>query len=59
MLYGYVGAGVVEFDDVVVKLIVQGSASISVTEKKRTSLETKTTVEEMEENERRSKESKE
>jgi hypothetical protein len=56
MLYGYVGAGVVEFDDVVVKLIVQGSASISVTKKRRTSLETKTTVEEMEENERRSKE---
>ena len=59
MLYGYVGAGVVEFDDVVVKMIVQGSASISVNKQKRHSLETKITIKEMEENERRSKESKE
>ena len=56
MLYGYIGAGVVEFDDVVVKLLVQGSASISGNKKRRTSLETKTTVEEMEKNESRDKE---
>ena len=56
MLYAYIGGGVVEFDDVVVKLIVQGSAIVSVDKKRRPSLETKTTVEEMEENERRSKE---
>lgn len=57
MLYAYLGGGVVEFDDVVVKQIL--AASPSDPEKaRRHSLETGVTVEEMEENERRSRQSK-
>jgi hypothetical protein len=55
MLYAYLGAGVVEFDDVVLKQIVPPSPSDSVKDP-RHSLETKVTMKEMEENERRSKE---
>jgi hypothetical protein len=55
MLYAYLGAGVVEFDDVVLKQVVPPSPSDSVKDP-RHSLETKVTMKEMEENERRSKE---
>jgi hypothetical protein len=55
MLYAYLGAGVVEFDDVVVKQIKPVPAD--VTEKiRRHSLETGVTIKDMEENERRSRE---
>ena len=53
MLLAYLYEGVVEFDDVVIKEIVQ-AASENLIKEKRTSLGTKTTVKEMEENERRS-----
>ncbi len=55
MLYGYLGAGWIEFDDVVVKQIVPASPGEHVKDR-RHSLETKVTIQEMEENERRSKE---
>ena len=55
MLYAYLGAGVVEFDDVVVKQIVPASPGAG-DKRRRHSLETKVTVEEMEENERRGRE---
>lgn len=55
MLYAYLGAGVVEFDDVVLKQIVPPSPSDQVKDR-RHSIETKVTIKEMEENERRSKE---
>jgi hypothetical protein len=58
MLYAYVGAGVVEFDDVVLKQIVPASPG-GEHQEPRHSLGTKVTVEEMEENERRSREAKE
>jgi hypothetical protein len=57
MLYGYKGAGVVEFDDVVVKQIVPAITS-QQNQPKRQSLETKVTIPEMEENRRRSEELK-
>jgi hypothetical protein len=57
MLYAYLGAGVVEFDDVVVKQIVPASPGEGHKDP-RHSLETKVTVKEMEENERRSREAK-
>jgi len=52
MLYGYMGAGAVEFDDVVVKQILPASHGGGA-KLRRHSLETDTTLEEMEENERR------
>ncbi|MBN2021869.1 MAG: hypothetical protein JW809_03670 [Pirellulales bacterium] len=55
MLYGYLGAGAVEFDDVVVKQIVPASPGESA-KTRRHSLETRTTLKEMEENRRRSEE---
>ena len=55
MLYAYLGAGEVEFDDVVVKQIVPASPGAGHKEP-RHSLETKVTAKEMEENERRSRE---
>jgi hypothetical protein len=58
MLYAYTGAGVVEFDDVVVKQIVPGVTS-EQNQPARHSLGTKVTVKEMEENERRSQQAKE
>jgi hypothetical protein len=58
MLYAYVGAGVVEFDDVVLKQIVPASPGEEHREP-RHSLGSKVTVKEMEENERRSREAKE
>jgi len=58
MLYAYITAGVVEFDDVVVKQIVPASSSVQ-NKTRRHSKETKITLQEMEENERRSKELKE
>ncbi len=57
MLYAYLGAGVVEFDDVVVKQIVPVSPG-GHDKDRRHSLETTVTVKEMEENERRSREAK-
>lgn len=58
-LFCYLGAGVVEFDDVVIKKIIQGSASDVVKpSERRHSLETKVTLKEMEENQRRSDERK-
>lgn len=58
MLYAYMVPGVVEFDDVVVKEIVPAITSDQVNKVRRHSKETKITVKEMEENERRSKELK-
>ena len=58
MLYAYLGAGTVEFDDVVVKQIIPASPSDAAKDR-RHSLETKVTIKEMEENERRSREAKE
>lgn len=57
MLYAYLSPGVMEWDDVVVKMIMPGSASDTKKEK-RHSLETKVTIKEMEENVRRSNELK-
>ena len=51
MLYAYVGAGVVEFDDVVVKQVLPASPG-DHEKRLRHSLETGVTLEEMEENER-------
>ena len=58
MLYAYLGAGSVEFDDVVVKQIVPASPGESVKDP-RHSIETRVTIKEMEEAERRSRELKE
>ena len=58
MLYAYVGAGVVEFDDVVLKQIVPASPG-GEHQEPRHSQGTKVTVKEMKENERRSGEVKE
>jgi len=52
MLYGYLGAGSVEFDDVVVKQIIPASPG-GHDKRRRHSLETGVTIKEMEENERR------
>jgi hypothetical protein len=57
MLYSYLGGGVVEFDDVVVKQIVPASASDRM-KTPRHSIETQVTIEEMEEAERRSREAR-
>jgi hypothetical protein len=54
MLYAYLGEGVVEFDDVVVKQIVPPSPGEHV-KQRRHSMESGVTVEEIEENERRGK----
>ena len=58
MLYAYLGAGVVEFDDVVLKQILPASPGEHIKER-RHSLETRVTLEEMEENERRGRELRE
>jgi hypothetical protein len=55
MLYAYIGAGAVEFDDVVLKQIVPASPGEGLNKEPRRSQESKVTVKEMEENERRSK----
>jgi hypothetical protein len=57
MLYAYLKAGVVEFDDVIVKQIVPAPAGSPKV--RRTSSETKVTIEEMEANKRRSGRAKE
>ena len=57
-LYSYLGAGVVEFDDVVLKQIVPASPSESIKDP-RHSMETTVTMKEMEENERRGREAAE
>ncbi len=57
MLYAYLGGGVIEFDDVVIKQIVPASPSVQLKEL-RHSLETKVTIEEMKENERRTRQEK-
>ena len=58
MLYAYLGAGVVEFDDVVLKQIIPASPSESKKER-RHSMESTVTIKEMEENERRGEEARE
>lgn len=55
MLYGYLGAGVIEFDDVVIKQIVPASPHETIKDP-RHSLESNVTMKEMEENERRGRE---
>lgn len=57
MLYAYLGAGVVEFDDIVIKQIVPVSPGEN-RKARRHSLETGVTIKEMEENERKSRELK-
>lgn len=57
MLYAYLGAGQVDFDDVVVKQILPPPYDGSPKELKHSSA-TKVTIKEMEENEQRSKEAK-
>jgi hypothetical protein len=57
MLYAYLGAGEVDFDDVIVKQIVPPPSSGKPKELKHSSA-TGVTIKEMEENERRSKEAK-
>ena len=58
MLYAYLGAGQVDFDDVIVKQIVPPPTGGPPKELKHSSA-TKVSLKEMEENERRSKEAKE
>lgn len=58
MFYCYLHAGVMEWDDVVLKQILPASPGEMSTEK-RHSLDTKVSIKEMEENERRSRELKE
>ena len=58
MLYAYLGGGVVEFDDVVLKQIVPASPSESKKDP-RHSMESGVTLEEMRENERRAREARE
>lgn len=55
MLYGYLGAGTVDFDDVVVKQVVPASPGEG-TKRRRPSMETGVTIEEMEQNRRRGEE---
>lgn len=57
MLYSYLGAGVVEFDDVVLKQIVPASASDRKKER-RHSQDSSVTIKEMEENERCAREAR-
>ena len=57
MLYGYLGAGAVEFDDVVVKQIIPASPGDRV-KQPRQSMESGITVEETQQNERRGKDEK-
>ena len=52
MLYAYLGAGVVEFDDIILKQVVPASASDQKKER-RHSQDSAVTLKEMEENERR------
>jgi hypothetical protein len=54
-LFGYLGAGAVEFDDFVLKQLVQASPGDLVRTRKHSSA-TRVTLKEMEENERRSRE---
>jgi hypothetical protein len=58
MLYAYLGGGVVEWDDVVLKQIVPASPS-ETKKDPRHSMESAVTIEEMRENERRGRESRE
>jgi len=58
MLYAYLSAGVVEFDDVVVKQVVPAPPT-EHPKVRRHSMETKITIKEMEENEQRSREAPE
>jgi hypothetical protein len=57
MLYAYLGAGVVEFDDVVLKQILPGSPSEQL-KQRRHSMESSVTIEEMRENEQRGREAR-
>lgn len=58
MLYAYLGAGSVEFDDVLLKQVVP-APSASLAGEKRHSAASKVTLREMEENERRGKQARE
>ncbi|RMG03470.1 MAG: hypothetical protein D6741_02225 [Planctomycetota bacterium] len=55
MLYGYLGGGVIEFDDCVLKMIIPASPG-ETKKDPRLSLESDVTIKEMEENERRAQE---
>lgn len=55
MLYAYLGAGKVEFDDVVIKMIIPASPGDSKKDPRR-SMESSVTIKEMEERERASRE---
>lgn len=57
MLYGYLQEGVIEFDDIIIKEIVP-APSQNLAREKRHSLGTKVSLREMEENERRGKETR-
>ena len=57
MLYAYLGAGVVEFDDVIVKQILPGSPS-EQTKQRRHSMESDVTIEEMQDNQQRGREAR-
>jgi len=57
MLYGYLAEGLIEWDDAVIKEVVP-AATTGRPKEKRHSLETKVTLKEMEETERRSEELK-
>jgi hypothetical protein len=57
MLYAYLVPGEVEFDDVIVKQIVPPPTDANAKVRRR-STDTKITIEEMEQNERRSKATK-
>lgn len=58
-LYGYLGAGAVEFDDFVVKQIIPASPGEKANKARKQSIATRVTLKEMEENERRSREAAE
>jgi hypothetical protein len=58
MLYAYIGAGTVDFDDVVIKEIIP-AASQNLVKDKRLSSASKITLKEMEENERRGRKTRE
>jgi len=59
MLYAYLGAGVVEFDDVVVKQILPAPPDVAENKDPQHSLESDVTIEDMKENQRRSREARE
>ena len=59
MLYGYLGAGAIQYDDVIVKKIKEPDAAELRAKIERHSLDSKVTLKEMEANERRADEARE